>query len=1061
MKKITLLLLFGLIVQVGFSQSTLYVFSKKPENITPANWCQIGDYEYKYTISHDMGVFSIPEDQVLVSVDYLEGYNDDPENNCNGPCGQFGWYCDAPSDLKEKTLHPFEILQIEYDGPDILECGTVNCLPLDYFSILLPNLDPGDTDRCLNQPLFEQYEDGQNHNVINLTWQYINKNNEWVDIPQFRHRYPLNVSVEEIFGENYKTFFEGNLQLTYTVTAPFTDVVLASDQYFTFSIIGCSPGLDEIITHKTSCPGKNDGNFTINLDRNLYENEKLYVSLYDDANDALVKQIGNIASLVDNQNETFGYVWPKNLAQGTYYIKYQTRFDDEQEPDNDSWNSLIPSDVFKVEDPDPITFSLQKLNDVYCYGGSDGRIKITAQGGNVNNYQYRINGGDWKNFAQQNSHTLVGLSPGDYEIEVQHASGCMGIPNGETQMVITEPDDPVEVELTAFQTPTAYGFTNGSITVLVTGGTKGYTFEWKDGNNTIINTTTAVDVQEGYQITVENIPAGIYTVTVKDSKYGLATQTEGCTQLLVHELAEPPPLALNVEQTMFVSCNSANTFNNPSNDGQLTATTSGGVPFDPLIDGLYAYKFIWKKKDAQNNWQVLPNEHGNVLNNVEAGEYAVNIEDANGITIGTYVENVLEQAEDLIVPVAEPDLLQVQIEKTDVSCFNGNDGTAIALISGGTAPYEVFWSMGAFTESVENLIAGTYIVYVMDALGCEISGQVTIEQAGGLDIQITEQKNPTCYSGDDGSIAVEVTGGTAPYMYLWDNEETTVSISALTEGLYALLVTDAGGCKAYVEVALESPSPILVDLGKDRTLCKGQFHDMDITIDDPNAIYEWTSTNGFHSTSPNISVADEGTYTAKVTTGQGCIGTDTIEILRNNVDMDAEFLITSQVFATEEVVLVNTSNPLGTSEDWMFPENAIIVEKSPGFIVVRFDDPGVYEVTLRNHQYDCYEDYTKSIVVAEARQLPDVGDAISPFIKEFKVFPNPSTGSFTVALSLQEESSVSLRLFGFGTNQLFDDRQLQGNSDYEISYSMNLASGVYLLVLETAKENQFRKIVVL
>ena len=76
---------------------------------------------------------------------------------------------------------------------------------------------------------------------------------------------------------------------------------------------------------------------------------------------------------------------------------------------------------------------------------------------------------------------------------------------------------------------------------------------------------------------------------------------------------------------MPISCNGGNQFNNPADNGQLMAIASGGVPFNPLIDGLYAYSYTWKKKDGQNNWQIIPNVTGNVLDNVAAGEYAVNI----------------------------------------------------------------------------------------------------------------------------------------------------------------------------------------------------------------------------------------------------------------------------------------------------------------------------------------------------------------------------------------------------------------------------------------------------
>ena len=176
--------------------------------------------------------------------------------------------------------------------------------------------------------------------------------------------------------------------------------------------------------------------------------------------------------------------------------------------------------------------------------------------------------------------------------------------------------------------------------------------------------------------------------------------------------------------------------------------------------------------------------------------------------------------------------------------------------------------------------------------------------------------------------------------------------------------------------------------------------------------------------------------------------------------MDSEFLVTSQAFAGEEIVLVNTSNPPGTGEEWIFPEGVTVKEQGQGLVVIRFEQPGAYEVTLRNYEGDCYADFTKNIIVDQARELPDVGDAPSPFIHTYTVHPNPSTGSFRANVSLGEAAAISLRLYSLTSNQPYDDRELQGQMEYEVDYEMDLSSGVYLLLLETPKERQIRKIVI-
>ena len=112
----------------------------------------------------------------------------------------------------------------------------------------------------------------------------------------------------------------------------------------------------------------------------------------------------------------------------------------------------------------------------------------------------------------------------------------------------------------------------------------------------------------------------------------------------------------------------------------------------------------------------------------------------------------------------EPNLLEVSLSSTEISCDAGNDGTATVNITGGIPPYDIEWSNGKTTETIDSLISGTYIVYIIDARGCEVTGQVALEQPGGLEIEITDQINPTCYLGNDGSISVNVTGGQTPYV---------------------------------------------------------------------------------------------------------------------------------------------------------------------------------------------------------------------------------------------------------------------------------------------------------
>ena len=61
------------------------------------------------------------------------------------------------------------------------------------------------------------------------------------------------------------------------------------------------------------------------------------------------------------------------------------------------------------------------------------------------------------------------------------------------------------------------------------------------------------------------------------------------------------------------------------------------------------------------------------------------------------------------------------------------------------------------------------------------------------------------YQGNDGSISVNITGGTAPYFFLWSNGSTTQNVSNLTAGGYTVFVTDTNGCRIVGDIHLTQP----------------------------------------------------------------------------------------------------------------------------------------------------------------------------------------------------------------------------------------------------------------
>ncbi|MDB5257893.1 MAG: large protein, partial [Chitinophagaceae bacterium] len=145
--------------------------------------------------------------------------------------------------------------------------------------------------------------------------------------------------------------------------------------------------------------------------------------------------------------------------------------------------------------------------------------------------------------------------------------------------------------------------------------------------------------------------------------------------------------------------------------------------------------------------------------------------------------------------MTEPAPITVASSITDVSCNTGSNGAiTLTTVSGGTGPYTFLWSNGAATQNISGLTAGSYSVNITDANGCPQSFNFTVNEPPPITIT-SSVTNVTCNGGSNGAITLNtISGGTAPYTFLWSNGATTQNVSGLVVGAYSVTITDANGC---------------------------------------------------------------------------------------------------------------------------------------------------------------------------------------------------------------------------------------------------------------------------
>jgi len=366
-----------------------------------------------------------------------------------------------------------------------------------------------------------------------------------------------------------------------------------------------------------------------------------------------------------------------------------------------------------------------------------------------------------------------------------------------------------------------FGGTNGTATVQPAGN---YTYSW----NTVPVQTTQ---------TATGLSAAGYTVTV--------TPPLGCPAQANVTILEPPALALSSSVVNSSNCGSSN--------GSASITVTGGTP---------SYTYQWAPSGGISS----------SASNITGGAYTVTTTDQNGCTLTTLLN----------VPF---DGMTAGITASqDISCFGGSDGNATVGVTVGSGNYLFQWYdntfnpiAGATSSTISNQPAGTYQVIVTDLQGCGDTVSVTLTEPAAAVTAIVTPVITSC-GGNNGSISVSPSGGTAPYTYLWSNASTTDTIFNLAAGNYTVTVTDDNGCTLTGADSVKSSAVPIINLGtiKDVTCFGGNDGSASVNPSGGIAPYTVNWSNG--STGNAVNNFAAGIYVVTVEDFTGCTVTESFTV---------------------------------------------------------------------------------------------------------------------------------------------------------------------------------------
>mgnify|MGYP000032050252 CR=1 FL=1 len=165
--------------------------------------------------------------------------------------------------------------------------------------------------------------------------------------------------------------------------------------------------------------------------------------------------------------------------------------------------------------------------------------------------------------------------------------------------------------------------------------------------------------------------------------------------------------------------------------------------------------------------------------NLATNTYAVHIEGTHGCRLDTSV---------VVHDVVPPTYTVIQVNPLCADSYNGG----IQLNLTNNTMTNVIWSEGTSGSQLSGVGAGVFNATLAYGNGCAIEQSFTLTAPPAITANawITNETAP-----NSGGIDLSVTGGVAPYSFLWNNNQVLEDLIALNAGTYQIQVTDANGCQ--------------------------------------------------------------------------------------------------------------------------------------------------------------------------------------------------------------------------------------------------------------------------
>lgn len=440
---------------------------------------------------------------------------------------------------------------------------------------------------------------------------------------------------------------------------------------------------------------------------------------------------------------------------------------------------------FSIEEPEPAVIEYTN-NYIKAKGDASGEISMSITGGNgLFDYECLLND---EIIAFESGQTteaiqLNNLLAGTYHILVRDTAAC--VYEAEEWMKrtieIKEPELALGAEVKEKSEVSCYSLSDGLIAVDAVGGWGDYSYSLDGG----------AWQKDG---TYSNLIVGDYSILIRDS----------VDISYLHEFIISEPDTLNLEIDLIKDATCPNYAN-----GRVLATSLNGVPFG---NGLH----YWIE-NSDDNSIVLGDQFSDnsyQFKQLPEGNYELFVSDSHSCEASKTFS------------IKEPEPAKIELTHNYIKAKGDAAGEISLKLSGGngTFDYECYLNNSSETYeqgqvkseiSLNNLLAGTYQIFVRDTAGCVYEEKEWMERIVemrepdlALSFDIEEQRDVTCFGLTDGYLKLKAIGGWGDYRFQLNANPQTVSneFLDLSAAVYQLQITDSVGISWAQEISIIEPN---------------------------------------------------------------------------------------------------------------------------------------------------------------------------------------------------------------------------------------------------------------